>query len=116
MSRATSVSGVSGGLSGDTLTSVNGRRWLALGPVHLPRLNPFRCVSCTNPCTKPAADLRGFSLPEQAAHAPPGWSSRHRRPTQRGAGQAAGVKMERPTGRTTLTPAAWPARLCLSRW
>jgi hypothetical protein len=32
-------------------------------------------------------------------------------PPVRGAGQALGVNVERPTGRTTLTPRAWPARL-----
>ena len=50
------------------------------------------------------------------AQTSPGWSSRHRRPTLRGAGQAPRVKMERPTGRTTLTRGAWSARLALGRW
>jgi len=43
-------------------------------------------------------------------------SSRHRRPTLRGAGQAPRVKVERPAGRTTWTRGAWSARLCLDRW
>ncbi len=38
-----------------------------------------------------------------------------RRPTHRGAGVVQGVKVERPAGRTTLTPWAAPARLCLGR-
>ena len=54
--------------------------------------------------------------PCATAHASPGWSSRHRRPTHGGAGQAPRVKVERPTGRTTLTRGAWSARLCLGRW
>jgi len=33
-----------------------------------------------------------------------------------GAGLAPRVKVERPTGRTTLTRGAWPARLALGRW
>lgn len=49
------------------------------------------------------------------AHAPPNWSSRHRRPTHRGAGQAPRVKVERPAGRTTLARGAWSARLVLGR-
>jgi len=44
-------------------------------------------------------------LPCAPAHASPGWSSRHRRPTHRGAGQAPRVKVERPAGRTTLAVA-----------
>jgi hypothetical protein len=38
-----------------------------------------------------------------------------RRPTHRGAGVVQGVKVERPAGRTTLTPWAATARLCLGR-
>ena len=38
-----------------------------------------------------------------------------RRPTHRGAGLAPGVQVERPTGRTTWTPGAKAARLCLGR-
>jgi len=36
-------------------------------------------------------------------------------PPVRGAGQAAVVKVERPAGRTTLTTAAWSARLAPGR-
>lgn len=39
-----------------------------------------------------------------------------RRPTHRGAGVVQGVKVERATVRTTLTPWASSARLCLGRW
>ena len=45
-----------------------------------------------------------------------GWSSRRRRPSLRGAGQAPRVKMERPTGRTILAHGAWSARLAPGRW
>lgn len=38
-----------------------------------------------------------------------------RRPTHRGAGAVPGVQVERPTGRTTWTPGAVSARLCLGR-
>jgi hypothetical protein len=44
----------------------------------------------------------------------PGWSSRHCRPTYKEAGEAPWVKVDRPTGRTTLTRGldcsafAWP--------
>jgi len=38
-----------------------------------------------------------------------------RRPTHRGAGQGQGDKVERPAGRTTLSPWPWSARLCLGR-
>ncbi len=65
----------------------------------------------------PAADLRFPGRPKCAtAHTSSGWSSRHRRPAHRGAGQAPRVKVERPTGRTTLARGAWSARLALGRW
>jgi hypothetical protein len=43
-------------------------------------------------------------IPSPSAHPPGERSKRH------------GVKVERPTGRTTLTHGAWSARLCLGRW
>jgi hypothetical protein len=39
-----------------------------------------------------------------------------RRPTHRGAGVVPGVQVERATVRTTWTPGAASARLCLGRW
>jgi hypothetical protein len=39
-----------------------------------------------------------------------------RRPTHRGAGAVPGVQVERATVRTTWTPGAVSARLCLGRW
>jgi hypothetical protein len=39
-----------------------------------------------------------------------------RRPTHRGAGVVRGVQVERATVRTTWTPRATSARLCLGRW
>jgi len=99
------------------LTSAYGRRVSSPMPRGLPRLKPSRRVSCTNPCTNPVLDLRvSGRLMCATAHMSPDWSSRHRRPTRRGAGQASRVQVERPTGRTTWTRGAWSARLVLGRW
>jgi hypothetical protein len=47
------------------------------------------------------------------ATAPPAGSSLCRRPPVREVGQAPGVKVERPAGRTTFAPGAWSAWLRL---
>jgi hypothetical protein len=81
------------------------------GGARLPRLSLSRRVPFTDRFTDQVPDLNFLAC--ATAHASPGWSSRHRRPTHRGAGQAPRVKVERPTGRTTLARGAWSARLAL---
>ena len=71
-------------------------KWRAAGQQH--PVAPDR-TRTDNRCIKSGFVSWAFVFPDCAtAHASPGWSSRHRRPTRWGAGQAPRVKVEHPTG------------------
>ena len=64
---------------------------------------PYCPVSLANPLAYMVVELRVPVLRLREHKPLPVGSSRHRRPTFRGAGQAPHVRVERPTGRTTWT-------------